>query len=125
MTKSVCSTNSYGTKRWILNGVLHREDGPAFVDLEGVKQWFVNGKHHREDGPAFVDSYGNKEWCLNGRYFSSKEEYFDHSTEENKEKLLYNPEFMNGPNEEIYLKIDIFGGSKQNVDAEESVANMV
>jgi hypothetical protein len=33
-----------GHKRWYLNGVLHREDGPAIVCSNEYKEWYVNGK---------------------------------------------------------------------------------
>jgi hypothetical protein len=59
-----------GGKYWYLNGVLHREDGPAFEWADGSKSWWLNGKRHREDGPAieFVDGF--KEWWLNGQLIS-------------------------------------------------------
>lgn len=44
--------------------VLHREDGPAIVCLDGTKMWFRHGKLHREDGPAFETLSGNHEWWL-------------------------------------------------------------
>ena len=37
----VCSS---GTKKWLLNGVLHREDGPAVEYADGSKGWYLNGK---------------------------------------------------------------------------------
>ena len=52
MNKPECKTNSYGTKRWFLNGSLHREDGPAIEYADGDKSWFLNNKLHRKDGPA-------------------------------------------------------------------------
>jgi hypothetical protein len=55
-----------GTKHWCLNGKLHREDGPAVERANGTKQWFLNGKLHREDGPAIEAADGSKQWCLNG-----------------------------------------------------------
>jgi hypothetical protein len=56
--------NSDGNNWWYLNGVLHREDGPAFEWADGSKSWWLNGKRHREDGPAieFVD--GIKIWFV-------------------------------------------------------------
>ena len=56
-----------GTKRWYLNGKLHREDGPAIEDANGDKWWYRNGKLHREDGPAIEWADGNKRWFLNGK----------------------------------------------------------
>ena len=56
-----------GTKRWLLNGKLHREDGPAIVYENGEKQWYLHGNLHREDGPSVVYPDGQKEWYLNNR----------------------------------------------------------
>jgi hypothetical protein len=53
-------------KEWWLNGVLHREDGPAIEWANGSKEWWLNGKPHREDGPAAEYADGRKEWYLNG-----------------------------------------------------------
>ena len=30
--------------RWLLNGKLHREDGPAIEYANGTKEWYVDGK---------------------------------------------------------------------------------
>lgn len=49
-----------------VNGVLHREDGPAFVIPGKVKMWYKNGFLHREDGPAIADLDGI-EWWVDGR----------------------------------------------------------
>jgi len=56
-----------GTKRWFLNGKLHREDGPAVECADGSKSWCLNGKLHREDGPAIEYADGTKHWYLNGK----------------------------------------------------------
>ena len=60
-----------GNKFWYLNGVRHRENGPAIEYSNGNKQWYLNDKLHREDGPAveFID--GKKEWWINGEFISS------------------------------------------------------
>jgi hypothetical protein len=59
--------SSSGTKCWILNNKLHREDGPAIECFDGSKEWWLNNKRHREDGPAIEDSNGYKSWWLNGK----------------------------------------------------------
>jgi hypothetical protein len=56
-----------GRKEWILNGKLHREDGPAWEGVNGTKEWYINGKLHREDGPACEGADGAKQWWLNGK----------------------------------------------------------
>ena len=62
-----------GTKIWHLNGLLHREDGPAVVFADGGKRWFLNGKRHCEDGPAFEDPDGTKQWYLNDKQYSESD----------------------------------------------------
>ena len=39
-----CEVDEYGTKRWFLNGNLHREDGPAVEYLGGLKYWYLHNK---------------------------------------------------------------------------------
>ena len=52
-------------------GKLHREDGPARLDVIGTAgtntSYYMNGKLHREDGPAIDNFNGYKEWWLNGK----------------------------------------------------------
>ena len=67
MNKPEFKTYSNGTKRWFLNGKLHREDGPAVESSGGTKWWYLNGEPHREGGPAYEDPSGTKAWCLNGK----------------------------------------------------------
>jgi hypothetical protein len=55
-----------GDKEWYLNGVHHREDGPAIERANGDKAWYLNGVRHREDGPAIEMTNGMKLWYLNG-----------------------------------------------------------
>ena len=55
-----------GTKVWLINGIYHRDDGPAVEWPDGEKQWFINGERHREDGPAIEGANGTKIWCVNG-----------------------------------------------------------
>ena len=51
---------------WHLDGVLHREDGPAIEWADGGKSWWINGKQHRDNGPAVEDDNGHMEWWING-----------------------------------------------------------
>jgi hypothetical protein len=69
-----------GTKRWWVNGLLHRTDGPAIEWSDGDKDWYINGLLHRTDGPAreFADGYDS--YWLNGRVYT-----FDQWLEENTE----------------------------------------
>jgi len=59
---------------WYLNGELHREDGPAVEYNDGsIMGWYRNDVLHREDGPAYIDSSGQY-WWLNGVEYT-KEQY--------------------------------------------------
>jgi hypothetical protein len=59
-----------GLKHWYLNGIRHREGGPAIEFPDGTKKWYFNDKLHREGGPAVEYSNGIKRWFLNGKEFS-------------------------------------------------------
>ena len=62
-----------GDKHWWLNGLRHREDGPAVEFADGHKEWYLNGKLHRLDGPAFSTADGYKVWYLNGKEYTEEE----------------------------------------------------
>ena len=42
--KPVCTVYANGYKSWLINGKLHREDGPAIEHVDGYKSWHLNGK---------------------------------------------------------------------------------
>lgn len=58
-----------GSRRWYLNGVLHRgDDQPAEVRHDGTRRWFQNGVVHREnDKPAVVYGDGTQVWFQHGK----------------------------------------------------------
>ncbi len=60
--------DEHGNKEWKLNGVFHREDGPAIERANGGKEWWINGKLHRENGPAIEHANGTKQWWINGKH---------------------------------------------------------
>ena len=62
-----------GIKHWFLNGLRHREDGPAVEYANGDKSWLLNGKRHREDGPAIEYLDGTKSWYLNNEKLTEEE----------------------------------------------------
>jgi hypothetical protein len=64
-----------GDLAWFINGLRHREDGPAIEYQDGTKAWFINDKRHREDGPAIVYYNNAKSWYLNGIEYSEREYY--------------------------------------------------
>ena len=76
-----------GTKRWTLNGTLHRGNGPAVEWPGGSKEWYLHGKRHREDGPAIEYPNGEKRWFLNN------------------EKVSWEQVFRQAKNPEIELRI--------------------
>ena len=65
-----------GETRWFLDGRLHRNDGPAYINSAGEKAWYQNGNRHREDGPAIKYAGGHKSWYLNGVNYT-KEDFYD------------------------------------------------
>ncbi len=54
-----------GTEEWTLNGVRHREKGPAFIGPV-AELWYLHGKLHRIGGPAATNPAGEF-WYKNGR----------------------------------------------------------
>ena len=53
------------------------EENPKFtgcvIDYDGDKAWFLNGLKHREDGPAIEFANGTKIWYLNGNDLTEEE----------------------------------------------------
>lgn len=66
-----------GDKAWYLNGLLHRVGAPAYEGVNGYKSWRINDRFHREDGPAVERANGTKAWYYHGKYIdcSSQEEF--------------------------------------------------
>ena len=71
MDKYEFKKDIFGDKRYYLNGLLHKEDGPAVEWSTGIKVWYKNGKLHREDGPAVEYINGDKFWWLNGKFYGN------------------------------------------------------
>jgi hypothetical protein len=63
-----------GTKYWLLDGLIHRDnDLPAVIYLSGIQEWYQYGKLHRDnDLPAIIgvhldiEEHIHKEWYKNG-----------------------------------------------------------
>jgi hypothetical protein len=83
---AVESTDGY--KEWWVNGQLHREDGPAIIGVRGYKAWYIKGKRHRVDGPAVIYRDGSKCWLLKGRQYIF-EEWFKRLTPEQQYNYLW------------------------------------
>jgi hypothetical protein len=58
--------DQYGDKRYYLNDLLHREDGPAVELALGYKHWYQHGKRHRSNGPTIESPDGTKWWHQHG-----------------------------------------------------------
>ena len=43
-----------GSIYYYLNGIIHREDGPAIISSFDNRYYYLNGKLHREDGHAII-----------------------------------------------------------------------
>lgn len=50
--------NRFGVEEWKMDGLLHRENGPARIFQDGRKEWYWKGKIHRNGGPAITDAKG-------------------------------------------------------------------
>jgi hypothetical protein len=62
--------DEFGNKRYYLNNLFHREDGPAIEYANGRKVWYQHGQLHREDGPAVEELYGERSWYFHDEYIS-------------------------------------------------------
>ena len=82
-----CETYANGNKYWYLNGILHRDDGPAVECVDGEKHWYVNGRCHRNDGPAVEFANGGTEYWINGNHIPQLNNMKIYG-KENLEKLL-------------------------------------
>ena len=58
-------TTPFGYEAWYLNGLRHRDAGPA-IEFEDFKAWYEHGKAHRIGGPAKVFTDGTEQWWENG-----------------------------------------------------------
>lgn len=64
-----------GSKRWTVNGMYHRQDGPAIEQTDGKKMWLQLGMMHRLDGAAVEESDGKKEWWVSGNEYKNIEQW--------------------------------------------------
>lgn len=58
-------------------GMVHNENGPAFMNLVGYKSWLINGYWHRIDGPARLwdkshPFFNDPQFYLEGRFYNAK-----------------------------------------------------
>jgi len=60
------STDSHGSRFWLEDGRLHRQDGPAIELACGDRFWYQHGQLHRTDGPAIELVTGDLSWWQHG-----------------------------------------------------------
>lgn len=53
--------------------LLHCEDGPAKIFLNGTKQWYINGVLHRIGGPAIEWCTGESSYYIDGILYSMQD----------------------------------------------------
>lgn len=56
------------TIMYLENGLLHNEEGPAWVHENGTVEYYTKGQLDRKDGPARVHVNGDKEFWFDGVY---------------------------------------------------------
>ncbi len=57
---------------YMVNGVVHRHNGPAMYIGDECERYYINGKLHREDGPAVRHKDGNMEYWFNNIRYTDK-----------------------------------------------------
>lgn len=64
-----------GFMEWYLHGELHRDNSKPAIVWDYGCEWWVNGVRHREDGPAVFEAAGEnvKQWFLHGVEYSEDE----------------------------------------------------
>lgn len=98
----VCETTWYGAKEWRLNGLLHREDGPAVESKDGSKHWFLNGRKHRVGDPASEWADGGKGWVVDGRYHREDGPAVEHK--DGRKEWLFDGNYISDNSEFLKLK---------------------
>ena len=78
---------SFDVTRYRKNGVLHREDGPAYISRDYCF-WYKEGKIHREDGYAVISEKHNEyHYYLDDMHYS-KEDYEEACVNKISDKIL-------------------------------------
>lgn len=75
MTRQWTTNNNVATYYYIAHdGIcsLHNEAGPAVIYANGDKEWWINGMRHRENGPA-IDRPNHQSYFLLGHEISEGE----------------------------------------------------
>ena len=62
---------------YLLNGKLHKNDGPCSILSSGSKFWCFQGMDHRSDGPSIEYRDGSKEWWYYGINAKNEKEFYN------------------------------------------------
>jgi hypothetical protein len=65
-TEPSLTISDNGNQHWRVNGVRHREDGPALTTVTGYQAWYINDLLHRIDGPAIMGPEDFLAWYIGG-----------------------------------------------------------
>lgn len=91
--KSFYQDGNIRYERWEKDFRLHREDGPALIDMESnLKEWWFNGQLHRVDGPAQIKENLARWWYKGKEY--TKEKYFRMIKKKYKERAIFSEDFI-------------------------------
>lgn len=73
----IVTHDNYGNAYHYLNGLLHRDGGPAIEGIgeTGIKKWYKDGNKHREDGPAVIRPHGDSEYHLDGVEYQTMKDW--------------------------------------------------
>jgi len=102
----ICRIFDRSETRYYVDGVLHRENGPAVINNDGSKAWYWKGMLHRDDGPAIVveisyfSSAGIKTvvdetYYFKGKKYKNKQEYIS----DPKIKTVFNKRLIESIND--------------------------
>lgn len=68
---------SGGTVVYYVDGLKHREDGPAVEYPKGGKEWWIHGRRHRINGPAIHQTNGEKYWYINDKSYKEQDYWIE------------------------------------------------
>src|ERR1700691_6204728 len=85
-----------GILEYYLNGILHREDGPAVIWPNEIGEYFLKGKFHRVDGPVIIRNGSIQKYYINDENITEEvEEWIKennipyHKNWNNSHKILF------------------------------------
>ena len=78
--------------RFYKNNKLHNKNGPAIICNDEYKVWCINGLYHREDGPAVEYANGVKQWRYKDEFYGENNYFTIESWKEKVEELKHEEE---------------------------------